>query len=68
MYLLKKGIQVADILQATVDVIQVDVEVLTKEEVINTQVQATITVDTNIRPCDRNTAANKSIAAIGAGR
>ena len=55
-------------LPVMVDIIQVGVEVLTKEEVINTQVQATITVDTNIRPCDRNTAANKGFGVIGAGR
>ena len=66
MYLLKKGIQVADILQATVDVIQVDVEVLTKEEVINIQIQAIITVDTSIRPHDRNTAANIRLYVSGA--
>ena len=58
MYLLKKSIQVADIHLATVEIIQVVVEALIKEEVINIQVQAIITVDTSIRPHDRNTAAN----------
>lgn len=40
MYLLKKGIQVADILQATVADIQEDMEALIKEEPTNTMAQA----------------------------
>ncbi len=48
MYLLKKSIQVVVILQVTVDVIQVDVEALTKGEVLSIQVQAIDTPDTNI--------------------
>jgi hypothetical protein len=66
MCLLKKGIQVADILQAMVEVIQVDVEALTKEEAINIQAQTIVTVDTSIKLHDNNTAANSGFCNIGA--
>ena len=68
MCLHKKGIQVANILQVMADGIQVDEEVHIKVEATNTQAQAIITVDTNIKFAGRNTAANIGFCNIGAGR
>lgn len=50
------------------DVIQADEEALIKAEATNTQVQAIITEDINIKLTERNTAANNRLTARLAGR
>jgi hypothetical protein len=60
----KKGIQVANILQVMAEVIQADEGALIKVEATNTQVQAIITEDTNIKFDERSTTTNFKLAAM----